>query len=91
MKILEKELKEKIKMFENKTIIVQFENFIQARFEFYNTHINYNTKTGFLHIEDSKNNNEIRINIVSAIKIDLIGSLLNIKLDNSIEIRIMIK
>ncbi len=91
MKILEKELKEKIKMFENKTIIVQFENFIQARFEFYNTHINYNTKTGFLHIEDSKNDNEIRINIVSAIKIDLIGSLLNIKLDNSIEIRIMIK
>ena len=91
MKILEKDLKEKIKMFENKTIIVQFENFIQARFEFYNTHINYNTKTGFLHIEDSKNDNEIRINIVSAIKMDLTSSLLSIKLDNSIEFKIFKK
>ena len=39
MKILEKELKEKVKIFENQTIIVQFENLLQARFEFYNTHI----------------------------------------------------
>ena len=91
MKILEKELKEKVKIFENQTIIVQFENLLQARFEFYNTHINYNMKTGFLHIEDSKNDNEIRINIVSAIKMDLTSSLLSIKLDNSIEFKIFKK
>ncbi len=91
MKITEKELKEKIKMLENKTIIVQLDNLLQARFEFYNTHINYNAKTGFLHIADSKNNNEIQINIASAIKMDLTGSLLSIELDNSIEFKIFKK
>ena len=71
MRIIEKELKEKVKIFENEDVIVKFDDLLQARFEMNNIHINYNIKTGFLHIEDLANDNEIKINIVSAYNIDL--------------------
>lgn len=91
MKILEKELKEKIKIFENQNIILKFDDLIQARFEMNNIHINYNIKTGFLHIEDSVNDNEIRINIASAYNINLECMNLQILLDEGIEFTIMKK
>ena len=71
LRIIEKELKEKVKIFENEDVIVKFDDLLQARFEMNNIHINYNIKTGFLHIEDLANDNEIKINIVSAYNIDL--------------------
>lgn len=91
MKISEKELKEKIKIFENEDIIVKFDDLLEARFEMNNIHINYNRKTGYLHIEDSTNDNDININIVSAYDIDLDCMNLQILLDNSIELTIMKK
>lgn len=91
MRITEKELKEKIKIFENEDIIIKFDDLLQARFEMNNIHINYNIKTGFLHIEDSTNDNEIRINIISAYNLDLKCMNLQIFLDNGIEFTIMKK
>lgn len=91
MRIIEKELKEKVKIFENEDVIVKFDDLLQARFEMNNIHINYNIKTGFLHIEDLANDNEIKINIVSAYNIDLEYMNLQIQLDNGIEFTIMKK
>lgn len=91
MRITEKELKEKIKIFENKDVIVKFDDLLQARFDMCQIHINYNRKTGFLHIEDSTNDNEVNINIVSAYNIELVNMNLQILLDNEIELIIMKK
>ena len=91
MRIIEKELKEKVKIFENEDVIVKFDDLLQARFEMKNIHINYNIKTGFLHIEDLANDNEIKINIVSAYNIDLEYMNLQIQLDTGIEFTIMKK
>lgn len=91
MKITENELKEKIKIFEGQDIIAQFDNLLEATIEMNNVHINYNLKNGILHIEDSKNDNEIRINIVSAYNIELNNINLQIFLDNEIDLTIMKK
>lgn len=91
MRIIEKELKEKVKIFENEDVIVKFDDLLQARFEMNNIHINYNYKNAYLHIEDSKNDNEIRINIASAYNINLEYMNLQILLDNGIEFTIMKK
>lgn len=91
MKITENELKEKIKIFEGQDIIAQFDNLLEATIEMNNVHINYNLKNGILHIEDSKNDNEIRINIVSAYNIELNNMNLQIFLDNEIDLTIMKK
>ena len=91
MKIFESELKEKIKIFENEDILVKFDILLQGKFEFSKTRINYNRKTGFLNIEDTTNDNEIRINLVSAYEFNLECRNLQILLDNDLEIQIMVK
>lgn len=91
MKILERDLKEKVKIFEGQDVVVKFDDLLQAKFEFSAVHINYNRRTGFLHIEDATNDNDININIVSAYHIELEKHNLQIFLDNDIELQIIKK
>ena len=91
MKILENEIQEKIKIFERQNVIVQFSNILEAKFEMHNIHIDYNRKSGFLNIVEASTNNEIKLNIASAYRIDLTDNILKIDLDNSLDFKIMIK
>ena len=88
LKITEKELTEKVKIFEKQDIILQFDDLLEATIEMYNIHIKFNIKNGILHIEDSINDNEIRIDIVSAYKIEADDDYLKIILDNELELTI---
>lgn len=88
MKITENELKEKVKIFEGQNIIVQFEDLLEATIEMNSVHINFNLKNGMLHIEDGANDNEIRLSIASAYKIEANEEWLKIYLDNEIELTI---
>ena len=88
MKITEIELKEKVKMFEGKSIIVRFDDLLEATIEMNSVHINFNLKNGMLHIEDGANDNEIRLSIASAYKIEANEEWLKIYLDNEIELTI---
>lgn len=91
MKITENELKENVKVFEGKDIVVQFEDLLEATIEMKNVHINFNLKNGILHIEDGKNDNEIRLSIASAYKIEANDELIKIYLDNEIDLTITTK
>ncbi len=91
MKITENELKEKVKIFEGKNITVQFEDLLEATIEMDSVHINFNLKNGMLHIEDSTNDNEIRLSIASAYKIEANDELIKIYLDNEIDLTITTK
>lgn len=88
MKITENELKEKVKIFEGQNIIVRFDDLLDATMEINSVHINFNIKNGMLHIEDSTNDNEIRLSIASAYKIEANEEWLKIYLDNEIELTI---
>lgn len=91
LKITENELKEKVKMLEGKSIIVRFEDLLEATIEMNSVHINFNLKNGILHIEDGANDNEIRLSIASAYKIEANDELVKIYLDNEIELTITTK
>lgn len=91
MKITENELKEIVKVFEGKDIVVQFEDLLEATIEMKSVHINFNLKNGILHIEDDKNDNEIRLSIASAYKIEANDELIKIYLDNEIDLTITTK
>lgn len=91
MKITENELKEKVKIFEGKNITVQFEDLLEATIEMDSVHIDFNIKNGMLHIEDGTNDNEIRLSIASAYKIEANDELIKIYLDNEIELTITTK
>ncbi len=91
MKVLEKELNEKVKIFKNKDVVIIFDDILEARFYMNKIHIEYNYKTGFLHIKENKTNNEINLNIVSAYIIDLTENVLHIGLDNSLDFEIRLK
>lgn len=91
MKITENELKEKVKIFEGKNITVQLEDLLEATIEMDSVHINFNLKNGMLHIEDSTNDNEIRLSIASAYKIEANDELIKIYLDNEIDLTITTK
>ena len=91
MKILEKDLNEKIKVFNNKNVIVVFDDILEAKFYMNNIHIQYNYNKGILGIKEEKTNNEINLNIVSAYLIDLTNNILHIGLDNSLDFELRIK
>lgn len=91
LKITENELKEIVKVFEGKDIVVQFEDLLEATIEMKSVHINFNLKNGILHIEDDKNDNEIRLSIASAYKIEANDELIKIYLDNEIDLTITTK
>ena len=91
MKITENQLKEKVKIFEGQDIIVQFDDLLEATIEMNNVHINFNLKNGMLHIEDGTNDNEIRLSIASAYKIESNDELIKIYLDNEIDLTITTK
>lgn len=91
LKITENELKEKVKIFEGKNITVQFEDLLEATIEMDSVHIDFNIKNGMLHIEDGTNDNEIRLSIASAYKIEANDELIKIYLDNEIELTITTK
>lgn len=90
MKILDKDLNEKIKIFNNKNVIIEFDDILEAKFYMNNIHIQYNYKSGYIHIKEETANNEINLNIVSAYLIDLTDNTLHIGLDNSIDFEIKI-
>ena len=90
MKILEKDLNEKIKIFKNKNVMVVFDDIFEAKFYMNNIHINYNYQKGILHIKEEKTQNEINLNLVFAYLIDLTDNVLHIGLDNSIDFEIRI-
>lgn len=91
LKITENELKEKVKIFEGKNITVQFEDLLEATIEMDSVHIDFNIKNGMLHIEDGTNDNEIRLSIASAYKIEANDELIKIYLDNEIDLTITTK
>ena len=90
LKILDKDLNQKIKIFNNKNVIVIFDDILEAKFYLNNIHINYNYQKGILNIKEETTNNEINLNIVSAYLIDLTDNVLHIGLDNSIDFEIRI-
>lgn len=91
MKILEKDLNEKVKIFKNKDVVIIFDDILEAKFYMNNIDIEYSYKTGFLHIMEETTQNEINLNIVSAYIIDLTENVLHIGLDNYIDFKIKIK
>lgn len=91
MKVLEKELNEKVKIFKNKDVVIIFDDILEARFYMKNIDIEYSYKTGFLNIKEEATNNEINLNIVSAYLIDLTDNVLHIGLDNSLDFEIRLK
>lgn len=91
MKILEKDLKEKIDSFKNKDVIIQFDELFEATLNFYNIDITYNMRNGFLSILDKINNNNITINITSVITMDYEENFLEMELDNYINFKIIKK
>jgi len=91
LKILDKELNQKVKIFNNKDVVIVFDDLIEATFYMKNIDIHYNYKTGFLHIKEETTNNEINLNIVSAYLINLTDNVLHIGLDNSIDVEIKLK
>lgn len=91
MKVLEKELNEKVKIFNNKDVVIIFDDILEARFYMNNINIYYDYSKGFLHIKENKTNNEINLNIVSAYIIDLTDNVLHIALDNSLDFEIRLK
>lgn len=91
MKILEKELNEKVKIFKNKDVVIIFDDILEAKFYMNNIDIEYSYKTGFLNIKEEATNNEINLNIVSAYLIDLTDNVLHIGLDNSLDFEIRLK
>lgn len=91
MKILETELKEKVKIFNNKDVVIIFDDILEAKFYMNNIDIEYNYKTGFLHIKEETTRNEINLNIISAYLIDLTENVLHIGLDNSLDFEIRTK
>lgn len=90
LKILEKDLNEKIKIFKNKNVMVVFDDILEAKFYLNNIHIDYNYKKGILHIKEEKTQNEINLNLVFAYLIDFTDNVLHIELDNSIDFEIRI-
>lgn len=91
MKILEKELNEKVKIFKNKDVVIIFDDILEAKFYMKNIDIEYSYKTGFLNIKEESTQNEINLNIVSAYLIDIKDNVLHIGLDNSLDFEIRLK
>lgn len=91
MKVLEKELNEKIKIFNNKDVVIIFDDILEAKFYMNNINIYYDYSKGFLHIKEETTQNEIKLNIISAYLIDLTNNILHIGLDNYIDFKIEIK
>ena len=91
MKITEKELKEKIKIFEDDDIILKFDVLIQGQIQFDRASIGYNRQTSYLTITDGVNGNELKINIASVYEINMRQHNLQMKLDDDIELIIMRK
>lgn len=91
MKILEKELNEKLKIFNNKDVVIIFDDILEAKFYMKNIRIYYDHNKGFLHIKERITQNEINLNIISAYLIDLENNKLHIGLDNSIDFEIRLK
>lgn len=87
MKINEYQLKEKINTFDNKNIVVYFNDLLQAKIIMNNVKINYNIRTGYLKIKDDIDNN-ICINIVSAYNIQAKERKIIIELDSGINVKI---
>lgn len=91
MKITEKELKEKIKIFNDEDIILKFDVLIQGQIQFNRASISYNRQTSYLQITDGINGNELKINIASVYEINMRHHNLQMKLDDDIELIIMRK
>lgn len=91
MKVLEKELNEKVKIFKNKDVVIIFDDILEARFYMKNIDIEYSYKTGFLNIKEETTQNEINLNIISAYLIDITENVLHIGLDNSLDFEIRLK
>lgn len=91
MKILDKDLNEKIKIFNNKNVIIKFDDILEATFYMNNIHIDYNYNKGLLNIKEETTQNEIHLSTVSSYLIDFSGNALCIKLDNSLDFEIRIK
>ncbi len=89
MKTLEKQLQQKIKTFQNQDVTIYIGNLLKAKLEMNNIYIDYDDKTGNLCIKDNKTDNQIIINIASAHVIKLKCSNMFIKLDNSVECKII--
>lgn len=90
LKILEKDLNEKIKIFNDKNVVIVFDDILEAKFYLNNVHITYNYRKGILHIKEKTTQNEINLNIISAYSIDFTDNVLCIKLDNSLDFEIRI-
>jgi len=91
VKVLDKELDEKVKIFNNKNVVIVFDDLLEAKFYMNNIDIHYSYKTGYLNIKEKTTNNEIHLNIVSAYIIELNDNILHIGLDNYIDFEIRIK
>lgn len=91
MKVLEKELNEKVKIFNKKDVVIIFDDLLEIKLYMNNINIDYNYNKGILHIKEEKTRNEINLDIVSAYYMDLTNNVLQIKLDNYIDFEIRLK
>lgn len=91
MKITDKDLKEKVKIFNKKDVVIIFDDMLEAKFYMNNIDIHYNYNKGILHIKEETTQNEINLDIVSAYFIDITDNMLQIKLDNYVDFEIRLK
>lgn len=91
LKVLEKELNEKVKIFNKKDVVIIFDDLLEIKLYMNNINIDYNYNKGILHIKEEKTRNEINLDIVSAYYMDLTNNVLQIKLDNYIDFEIRLK
>lgn len=89
IKLYGDDLEEKLQIFENKDIIVEFDDFIEGKFEMKKVHIEQDSKTSYLYITD-KSGHKLGLNIGLMCKIELDGKKLSIVYESCINIYITI-
>ena len=83
MKVKENELKNILKIFNNKDVIIDMIQDFKVKLKLDKVNINFNNNTGFMYIGEYTKKNIIKINITTVQYIELKGSTLEIQLDDS--------
>ena len=88
MRILENELSNTIKQFNGKDLVVKFGITMKGTYIFYKAKVEYNFKTGMLHIVDSKNNTNLTLCSSFFENVEYRNNKLVIQLDSELKIEL---
>lgn len=81
MRIEEKQINQKLKIFRNKNVVLQTYGDYRLRLELYNIQLFYNQYNGLLYITDYTQKNKLVVNTTQICYIDLDNKILKIQLD----------